>query len=318
MPQQLRVSRELDATGATLLGVGNPYIGAGKIYYVDYLLGSDGYAGTNPNYPLQQIQTAINKCRDGKNDYVFILASKDADDDAAVLFQESDGTALTRAHLIGISNPMATFGVVMRVDSETINCIDLNDGGGMYSEIAGISFGGGTTAKGGISVSQTIGTWIHHCVFGHSFCGDNPDYGILGADQTNNEGLQITDCTFWGEGDNGTGKLDADGIYMYSATPSKNVLIARNTFMSCPGIGIQGSYTGALILNNTFKLPSNTAGKAITLMSHSSGCWIDGNSANFGGTDAMSAEAYVDDASGGADANTWGLNYTGGALDFPA
>ena len=73
-----------------------------------------------------------------------------------------------------------------------------------------------------------------------------------------------------------------------------------------------------MILNNQISMDADTAGAAITLGAESLGCWIDGNSANFGDTNASGNLPYVDSATGGADQNNWGLNYQGGAAAYPA
>ena len=70
--------------------------------------------------------------------------------------------------------------------------------------------------------------------------------------------------------------------------------------------------TGASVLNNVFVCNADTTGAAI-VMSGSTGCLIDGNSANYGKT-AMVNECYVDSDS----ANCWGNNYQGNTYALPA
>ena len=319
--QNLRVNRSVDFSGATLQGFGvTPFLSGGKVLFVDYLLGADGNAGTNPNYPKQTIASAFasltGKTTGWHNDYIFIIASKDQDDAAAIAPTTTDA----HWHLVGISNPQATFGVVLRMDSshDTSSCIDLSAGSGLEAEIAGINFGGGSTGMGGILVGQSHGLWIHNNVFGHSFCGDTPAYGIVKNVQTNAENMLIEDNFFYGSATNANGKIATDGICVNGATPGKNIIIRRNTFIGIPGICINLDSTGGIITDNLFSLPSDTAGKAITVGTYSYACWINGNSANFGDTNAMGNLPYVDNSAGGADANNWGLNYQGGAAGYPA
>jgi len=308
--------------GGMFAGFG--YSPPGKNIYVDYLRGNDSYVGTNPNYPLKTIAAAFLKITDSlttgwKNDYIWVLASKDQDD-AATIYPTVAAGAEAHWHLIGVSNANPTFGVVLRMDAdnEEAACITLNNGAGVESEIAGISFGGGATGAGGISLSQTHGLWVHDCYFGHSFCGDTPDYGIYSADATNHENCLIEDCWFWGSGNNSQGKLAVDGIRMLGATPPKNVIIRRNVFMGIPGVAIYVNLLGGVILDNRFSMDADTAGSAITLDTLSYGCFIDGNSANFGDTDAATGPPWLDNSAGGADSNTWGLNWEGGAAGYPA
>jgi len=306
--------------GGMFAGFG--YSPPGKNIYVDYLQGNDSYVGTNPNYPLKTIAAAFLKITDSlttswKNDYIWVMASKDQDDAATIHPTRSDG-AEAHWHLIGISNANPTFGVVLRMDAnnEEAACITLNDICGVESEIAGISFGGGATGAGGISVSGCHGLWVHDCYFGHSFCGDTPDYGIYQPDATNCENMMIEDNFFWGSGGNGQGKLAVDGIYLYGATPSKNVIIRRNTFIGVPGIGVNVSLLGGVIQKNQFSLDGETSGAAITLQETCLGCWISGNDSNFGSTNVMTNGGYRDLAAG--DANNWGTNWNGGAIAWPA
>jgi len=322
MPQQLKVTRKLDVRGARLLGVGGyPYLSGGKVLFVDYLRGADGYEGTNPDYPKKTIANAFLSITDSlttgwQNDYIFVLASKDQDD-AATIYPTVALGAEAHWHLIGISNANPTFGVVLGMDSDntTAGCITLNNGAGVESEIAGISFGGGETGGGGISVSQTHGLWVHDCYFGHSFCGDTPDYGIYSADQTNSENMLIEDNWFWGSGDSGQGKLAINGIYLYGATPPKNVIIRRNFFGGTPSAAIIGALLGAVILDNDFHLGADTAGLAITLQSGSAGCYIRGNHATIEES-SSSTNGYLDQST--TNNNAWGLNYVNDAAAQPA
>ena len=89
-----------------------------------------------------------------------------------------------------------------------------------------------------------------------------------------------------------------------------------NRFLDVAGIGINdiNGIQGVTILDNLFRLPSDTVGKAVTLHVNSADCLIDGNRANFGKT-AMAANPFVDAAAAGK--NTWGLNYRAGTSILP-
>jgi len=323
MSQQIKVTREFDATGATLLGIGGyPYLSGGKILFVDYLRGVDGNEGTNPNYPKKTIANAFDNLTYSqstawKNDYIFVIASKDQDDAATIT--PSSSTASAHWHLIGLTNANPTFGVVLRMDSDntTAACMSLWETG-FESEVAGISFGGGEDGGGGIDVAQTHGLWIHHCYFGHSFCGDTPDFGIYATKMANAENMLIEDNTFWGDQNDSRGKLAVDGIRLQGPTPEINLMIKNNVFMGITGIAINIDSTGGVITGNQISCDANTAGAAITLGTYSYGCWLNNNYANHGDTNAMVASPWVDNSAGGTDANTWCLNYKGGAASYPA
>ena len=310
MSQQVNVYRKLKLwPGAIIEGGGGPNYG--KTYYVDtyHAATSDNNAGTDPNYPLKSIQAALDLCVADQNDYVYVIDAYAEDSTAIVPTKQM-------FHLVGIQNPQTPW-VNLNAASDTENILDLLNGGGNYSEIAGMGFGGGATVKGGIYMAQAIGMWIHHCSFGHSFCGDTPDYGIHGGSQ-NQENCLVEDCWFYGSGNNSQGKIAIDGICLGGATPSKNFIIRNNVFMGIPGIAISVSFLGGMILDNKISMDAATVGCGITLGSSALGCFVDGNSANFGDTDASGSSPWADLASGGADQNNWGLNYVGGTAGYPA
>lgn len=110
--------------------------------------------------------------------------------------------------------------------------------------------------------------------------------------------------------------ITRDGIRLEgSATKGQLGMLGHgNRFLGVPGIGIHAVNVvkHLQILDNRFKLPSNTAGKAITFAHAGSELgFIDGNHANFGKT-AMAANPYVD-----AGTNTWGLNWKAGVSIMP-
>lgn len=91
-----------------------------------------------------------------------------------------------------------------------------------------------------------------------------------------------------------------------------------NRFLGVAGIGINdiNGIQGVSILDNRFRLPSDTAGKAITLHANSDDCYCDGNRAQFGRNDVMGNNPYVDGT--GDDSNSWGRNYKGAEVVYPA
>lgn len=310
MGQQVNVYRKLKIwPGAIIEGGGGPMYG--KTYYVDtyHAKKDDNNPGTDPNYPLKTIQAAMDLVVGDQNDYIYVIDAYDADTTAI----EPTGQMW---HLIGVQNPQTPW-MNLNASSDTEDIITGESAGLSYSEIAGIGFGGGATVKGGIYLAQTVGLWVHNCSFGHSFCGDTPDYGIHGGSQ-NHENCLVEDSYFMGSGGNSQGKIAVDGIKLLGATPSKNFIIRNNIFMGIPGIAISVNFLGGMILNNVFACDADTTGAAITLGTGALGCFVNGNSANFGDTNAMGNKPYVDSATGGADQNTWGLNYQGGTAAYPS
>lgn len=321
--QQLTVTRKADFTGATVLGLGN--IGVGRVFYVDVDNGADGYGvkSQNPNYPMATIQGAINLCTNWYHDYVFIMhkATDDITTTTPILMNKHT------VHLVGVSNPTPQGASIRLVHTnDTDNVLEFPLDTGYHCEVAGFGFGGGTTAKGGIGMSDSgasgLGAWIHHCNFGSLLTKGTPDYGIHN-DDTGAELFQwtIEDCSFYGSGDNSKGLISVNGINVVHSpgilTGSKHLIIRRNIFMGIPGVAINlDGVAGGMILNNTFKMDADTAGAAVTIGNDCRGCWIDGNSANFGSANAATGPPWLNNAS--ADQNTFGLNWEGDAGGYPA
>lgn len=295
-------------------------MGSGSVFYVDNTNGADGYDGTNPNYPKQTVQSAIDACTDWENDFIFIMRKATSDHTTSTALLMNKHTV----HLVGLGLVNSNPSLIRLVHTnETDNVLEFPLDVGFHCEVAGLGFAGGTTAKGGIaSKGVANGAWIHHCNFGHIFTEGTPDYGIHN-DGTGFElqGWTIEDCTFYGSGDNTKGLISINGINAVHSpgilTASKHLLIRNNIFMGIPGVAINlDGVAGAMILDNTFKMDADTAGSAITIGNDCRGCWIDGNRANFGSADAATGPPWLHNAS--ADQNTWGTNWEGNAAGFPA
>ena len=294
-------------------GRGSNYSPMGKAFYADRTNGNDNYNGLSPQTAKKTVNAALGLCTTNKNDYVFVLESKDEDETAVTTTKE-------RVHLIGISNPQCAFGVVFRATSDTEDALYCDQAGFGYSEIAGISFGGGATGKGGIGLAQTCGLWVHHCTFGNSFCGDTPDYGIYRTCQANPEHLLIEDNFFFGDQAYGNGKLAEEAIQLTGATPPKSPIIRRNTFMGIGGAACNISATGGVITDNFFMIPDAETGEAITIdadgISYSLGCLIAGNLAANG----MLNTGYTYNPYRDLQTNTynaWSMNYRGNSVIEP-
>jgi hypothetical protein len=326
MTQQLRVTRKVDFTGA--VKVGFPVssfagIGIGKVLFVDFGNGSDAFSGLDPNYAKNTIQAAIDACTNWYNDYIFVMrrATSDVTTTTPILMNKHC------VHLVGLCSHSSQGASIRLVHTnETDNVLEFPLDTGYHCEVAGFGFGGGTTGKGGIGMpdasAQGVGAWIHHCNFGSLLTKGTPDYGI----HNDNQGAEcfawtIEDCTFYGSGDNSKGLISVNAINIVHSpgilTASKNVLIQRNIFMGIPGVAINlDGVAGGMILNNTFKMDADTAGSAITIGNDCRGCWIDGNSANFGSADAATGPPWLNN--GSADQNSFGCNYEGGTEGYPA
>jgi len=263
--------------------------GCGNFYYVDGYNGSDTNSGYTPDNPFLTITKAISMCVAFNHDYVIVMRYPSA---AAAGEVRPIALNVETMHFIGCNangaSPLAW--IAPAVDTAGI-VISAN-----AIEVAGFDVRGGAT-HGCIENSGAV--WrahIHHC-----------EFGWVGAGQ---DGIRLTgavDPPHWLIEHNRFGKnVTRDGIYItHNSTRS---VIRNNVFRRVPGIAIDviNNMDAGGIYDNKFFLPSNTAGKAITLSAAATEVNVDGNHATFGDT-AMAADPYVDGA--GAGANDWGLNY---------
>ena len=272
----------------------------GSIFFVDGASGSDNNSGLTPLLPKKKIETMQGSCTNGKHDYIFVTDYWTADTMPITVSK-------TTVHIIGISNlfhtPMSMAWTAMPGGAAANFEFTASS---HYCEVAGFQVAGDGSNPGMLCSAGCVGVWIHHNSFGSQIA--TQDGILLSADLADGR----IEHNYFGKA------LTRDGIRI--AVDATETVIANNLFMRCPGIGINtlsggGHPAWMMILDNRFILPSDTAGKAITL-TDAEYCYIDGNRANFGRNDALVNNPYVD--SSGDDSNTWGLNHKGGASAYPA
>lgn len=298
MTQQLRVTRKVDFTGATKIGFGGLGQLSGDMFFVNGNSGADGYGVQSRNwkYPMKTIAATLDLCTANNNDYIIVL---DHYQETFPISVDVASVHIIAAGPYNFSQPM----VWLTASSDT----SIFDIAADYVEIAGFEFKAGAT-HGAIEWTASKGYGlIRNCVFGRMQTGQdgiNVPAGIADATE-----MVIEDCIF---GPN----LTRDGIRIdHNMTRG---IIQNNLFLAVPGIGINitSQMAAGVIRNNRFMLPSDTAGKAITLTTACAGIYVSDNRANFGDTDSMGTIPWVDGGTG--DANTWDNNLTSGAVDYPA
>lgn len=297
MPQQLRVTRKADFTGAVILGAGGYSLGKGKTYYASND-GTSDQDGTDPNYPLLTTKEAIGKCASTNQG------------DAVVVMQMSPSTPVaTEDWPISLNKPgVLLTGLYSRglisdsgFGSGTINVATL-DIAANYVTVENLYLGCKSTGNTGGIVTFTGSTYastFRNVVFDIQYVAA---YGILvAADQPY---LLVEDCIF--------GRSDVAGyttacIQVANATFS---FIRRNVFNSIAGIGIilGASCGNVTVLDNRFRLAADTKGGAIKCLVGSSGNFISNNHATFGSVNPAQV-LFTDLATG--DDNDWGINYSG-------
>ncbi len=296
--QQLRVTREFNAIGATLLGVGYP-ITRGKVLFVDsasWGTGDNGYDGTNPNYPLATITAAIAKCTSGNHDYIFVLNSWDND---AVTITVNK----TCVHIIGLSgsNHRAPAPWIKIAGTGAAAAFTLKGGDASNVEIAGLTLGANAsypciTTSSGTSTNLVYGH-IHHCGFAST--GDvafTAQDGINVAAGTGLDGTLVEDCVFGYE-------LTRDGIRFINFYDGmiRNCLFEMSAYMGVRQL--TGGATRGMcdVISNKFKqkIPALDAGSSIYI-TDAGGGFIDGNVTAENGDGTCDNNPYVDLTTGTA------------------
>jgi len=289
-------------------------VGCGKVFFVNG--GSDGPVvdtndGLSASTPKQLLQSAIDLCTSGNNDVVIVL---NYGGNARAVEAWPVEVNKDMVHIIGVSNPAQKWPVVSVLapaGADTAKPALLVTG--QRVEIAGLELGGGDTA-GCVHVGTAGGIWatyIHDCFFG--ITGDSVGQdGVRVPAGTDAPFLTVTDCQFGPYLTRDGIRTDANATRSVFGLPEHG-----NVFKVVPGIAIDlaAGVTSPTVIDNVMFLPSNTAGKAITLNAAVAGAYVTGNVANFGDTE-MANNPFTDGAAGGA--NHWILNYKGITATMPA
>ena len=305
MPQQLRVTRELNAIGAVVMGIAPGH--TGNVFYVNTASkgGNDGNAGTNYNYPKLTIKSALDACTNLNDDYIFIMDYWQASgEDWPIVINKK------KVHIIGLAHSNLPFPAIHPDSDKPAFTIHEN---GSYCEIAYLTIGGGDSYAGislgpvGTPGTKPEGVYIHHCTFGHIWFGtplsgiDSPEYGAVSC--------RIERCTFLGDEATMGGAISGNAIdFTTTSAFHEDLEIIDNVFKGVT-IGINlFKGKGAVIVGNRFAVDDTSVGEAISLEAGCVGCMVDDNHAMAGGDATMANIAYTDVAK--AD-NEWGQNYMG-------
>jgi hypothetical protein len=306
MSQQLRVTRKVDFTGATQIGVGSSHIfGAGNVLYVNGEssygpTANDGHDGKNPNYPLATITQALTLCEDRHNDYIFVMGSYQTD-----TFPLSP--AARNVHIIGLGGGgFARSRALLDGDDAAAFQLETASGG---LELAGLRMGSSDAAYAAIVINTTcMGCHVHDCTFGVYIPATDGIYAHgAGAHM---QFWTIENCLF------GT-SLTGDGIDVQNMN---RIYILNNYFLEYGGVGIIiDNGTGDMIVGNRFsKTADFTAGDAITLGGSTAGIYVDDNRAAEDGA-APGNVPFIDKTTADQTTltNAWGVNWSGDAVTYP-
>jgi len=271
------------------------------VFGVDGGIGDDTNDGLTPTAPFLTITAALAACTAGNNDCIVVL---DYWQPTGETWPISVNVSLV--HILGALGQGVQWPQITPVADTAAISIAAD-----YVEIARLGVTGGAT-HGCIETDATAARWgtrIRDCSFGVLGAGQD---GIRNVAPGDAPYLNVQRCRF-GQG------LTRDGIRIdHNATRSQigDPWGAGNLFDRVQGLGINcvGNVSEVGIFSNTFVIPANTAGGAVTLSAGSTNCAIFGNQANFGDT-TMGNNPFADGA--GAGANHWGNNMQGITLAMP-
>ena len=298
--QQLRVTREVDFTGATILGAGGVpgALASGKTFYVDATSGADGYGtlSQNFNYPLETITAAMDLCTANKGDTIVVLAnspSSPAANETFPIAMDVGGVLLTGMYSRGLLSDSGFGTDVLNGNTITVSA--------NYATIENLYLGvktGGSTGnviEGGASAFSFT---LRNCYIEAQYTAL---YGFYTGGSYDFPYLLLED-NVWG--DNNSSKF-TNAIRLFNATRG---MVRRNVFGGCSSytIDLLASCGTANILDNRFHLSADTDGFAVYATSGSTGNYIDGNHAAYG-LSTMTNDPFWE---GGSDGdNNWGINY---------
>ena len=297
--QQLKVTRKVDFTGATKIGMGDYSLGIGKTFYVD-MNGADGGPGTDPNHPFKTMTAAIDACTASHFDAVVVMQespSTATTGETWPIALDTAGVLLTGLYSRGLisdsgfgPDAIDTDCVVVSADHCAVENLYLQvyTGGTAGNVVAG-------PASGGIYGFTMRNCWVglQHTAL----------YGFHTGDATDFPYLLIEDCVFSAPNANSM----TSAIHLFNASFS---VIRRNLFLHCLSYAIHmlENCQSTSVLDNRFDLSADSAGFAIQCAAGSRYNFFDGNSAASKDT-ATSATVYTDASTAGY--NKWGNNYAG-------
>lgn len=295
MTQQLRVTREVDFTGAAQIGVGggiNNLLG-GKTFFVNSSTGSNSYEGTSPAYPLADVATALGKCTTLKHDYIFVQNFSTLTDPPLTI-------AKWDIHLIGLGHGGFDQGVALNPSNDI--AVELGEGACIDLELAGFVLGGGISQC--INGSSIYRIHLHHLGFGTNYAATDGIKAMSFAHSV------VDYCNF-------DVSLTGDGI---DITDCNRNIFANNTFHNVTGKGIYlnlGAQCNKILDNSFGNVIGKADGWAIDLAAGSKNNLIAGNRASeCGDASQDTGEPYYDrsNAALASQLNAWTDNKMGNAF----
>ncbi len=293
----------VDVSGATKIGMGDYALAGGRTYYVDDS-GSDGRRGSNPRDPLKTTTAAIAKCTASVGDAVVVMQRSPSTAVAGETWPinlNKDGMLLTGLYSRAGRISDSGFGST----PTNTNCINV---GANFVAVENLYLQVTTGTTGDViqGTATRYGFGLRNCWIGLQ---NTSRYGFYTGAGFGFPYLLIEDNTF--SAPNVASMTSA--ILLFNATFG---MIRRNIFYSCSSYAVDmGSAQGVTVLDNDFRLYTDTKGFALYVPATTNHCYFARNHAMYGLAD-MSANPYLDLATDGK--NAWSMNALGDLETYPA
>lgn len=270
-----------------------------RIWWVDGGIGTSG-DGRSPITAFDLLSEAITACDNSVDDWILIQDYSG----------QATETTINKSfvHIIGYGPPGMPYPRIQGTTAGQAGLV-LGDAADQI-EIANL-FLAATTTSAAVEFNGSGGSfnvWIHNCIIGRNgnVARDGIDVGAgVGGAAPH---LVVEDCIFGGAG--GVG-ITRNGIRIGNNATCG--IARRNIFRKCgtQAIYLLGGVESFMVLDNTFQLPSDTEGYAVTASASTNYCLIMGNRAS-SHTGLLRTEVFHDDDT--TSTNSWAGN-TGGGLD---
>lgn len=283
--------------------------GAGKVFFVNCIDGSDSNPGDDPARPLKTIGYALGLCQARRDDYIICLKNQVTSVETFPIVIDKH-----QVHIIGLGGMGAPIDL-LAADAPVFQFAG-EDGYNARCELAGFTLG----ASGGYPcidvLKTTVYAHLHDLQLGEGHVAQD---GIMGNDIAGSELVwsRIERCLFGKE-------LTRDGIRTGVNAGSLTFChILDNVFSRYGGIGINNRVVaaavgGTILRNKFFQKIGGDKGCAITIVAAQN--WmIDDNHAMEDAAEPGN-NPYLDTTTGDLTTtkNAWGLNYKGLTATFPA
>jgi len=281
----------------------------GKTYFVNADIGSNNNLGTDPDYPLADIEAAYLKCVNNKGDYIFAQR-------VWALTAPPLTIAKRRIHIIGMDhNPGGIFCGNGLIGDAAISVVF---GGGAWplpaahgTELAGFALGSPDAAQAAVEVTADVsGCHIHHCAIGQS--GSGATYGIRSIPGGSlSDGWVIDHCEF------GTGLTEHHiDVIAWTGRIADNIFRNPAAAKECIALAIDGDIE---IFGNMFVAAIGAgpvAGWAVHLGPDVLRCFVYHNWAARAAQAADATNPFRDESTAGVitSLNAWADNFDGMAL----